>query len=65
LLEGRRLGARIEQARGAALGIAFALLPEWFGYEAPLLLRATVLALTLGAAVWLDKNIKTHQWETV
>jgi sterol desaturase/sphingolipid hydroxylase (fatty acid hydroxylase superfamily) len=65
LLEGRRLGARIEQARGAALGIAFALLPEWFGYEAPLLLRATVLALTLGAAIWLDKNIKTHQWETI
>ena len=65
LLEGRRLGARIEQARGAALGIAFALLPDWFGYEAPLLLRVTVLVLTLGAAVWLDKNIKTHQWETV
>jgi hypothetical protein len=34
LLEGRRLGARIEQARGAALGLAFALLPDWFGYEA-------------------------------
>nr|WP_267876187.1 sterol desaturase family protein [Duganella rivi] len=64
LLEGRRLGARIEQARGVVLGLAFALLPDWFGYEAPLLLRATVLALSLGAAVWLEKNIKTHQWET-
>jgi sterol desaturase/sphingolipid hydroxylase (fatty acid hydroxylase superfamily) len=64
LLEGRRLGARIEQARGATMGLAFALLPDWFGYEAPLPLRAAVLVLALGAAVWLEKNIKTHQWET-
>lgn len=64
LLEGRRLGARIEQARGVALGLAFALLPDWFGYEAPLLLRATALVLALGAAVWLEKNIKAHHWET-
>ncbi|WP_373987632.1 sterol desaturase family protein [Duganella sp. BuS-21] len=64
LLEGRRLGARIEQARGAFMGLAFALLPDWFGYEAPLPLRAAVLVLALGAAVWLEKNIKTHQWET-
>ena len=64
LLEGRRLSARIEQARGMLLGLAFTLLPDWFGYEAPLLLRATVLALTLGAALWLEKNIKANQWET-
>ncbi len=64
LLEGRRAALRIEQARAVALGLAFALLPAWFGFDAPPLLRAAVLVMLLGAAAWLEKNIKTTPWRT-
>jgi sterol desaturase/sphingolipid hydroxylase (fatty acid hydroxylase superfamily) len=64
LLEGRRAAIRIEQARAAALGLAFALLPAWFGFDAPLMLRAAALVMLLGAAAWLEKNIKTTPWRT-
>jgi sterol desaturase/sphingolipid hydroxylase (fatty acid hydroxylase superfamily) len=56
LLEGRRAARRWEQLRAAAIGLAFALLPQWFGYDAPLLLRGAVLVLLLGGAAWLEKS---------
>jgi sterol desaturase/sphingolipid hydroxylase (fatty acid hydroxylase superfamily) len=62
VLEGRRVAIRVEQARVVALGLAFALLPAWFGFDAPLPLRAAVLVMLLGAAAWLEKNIKTIPW---
>jgi hypothetical protein len=64
LLEGRRAAIRIEQARAVALGLAFVLLPAWFGFDAPLMLRAAALVMLLGAAAWLEKNIKTTPWRT-
>jgi sterol desaturase/sphingolipid hydroxylase (fatty acid hydroxylase superfamily) len=64
LLEGRRAAIRIEQARATTLGLAFALLPAWFGFDAPLMLRTAVLVMLLGAAAWLEKNIKTTPWRT-
>jgi alkylglycerol monooxygenase len=64
LLEGRRAAIRIEQARVAALGLAFALLPAWFGFDAPLMLRVAVLVMLLSAAAWLEKNIKITPWRT-
>lgn len=56
LLEGRRAARRWEQLRALGCGLAFALLPQWFGFDAPLLLRGAVLALLLGGAAWLEKS---------
>jgi len=56
LLEGRQHARRIEQLRAVGCGLAFALLPQWFGFEAPMLLRAAVLLLMLGSAAWLEKS---------
>ena len=64
LLEHRAWAQRLEQARALALGLAFALLPHWFGYVAPLALRVTILVAMVAAVVWLDKNIKTFRWRT-
>jgi sterol desaturase/sphingolipid hydroxylase (fatty acid hydroxylase superfamily) len=64
VLEGRRAALRVEQARTVALGLGFALAPAWFGFDAPLMLRAAVLVMLLGAATWLEKNIKTTPWRT-
>jgi len=56
LLEGRVWARRVEQLRAAACGLAFALLPQWFGFDAPLALRAAALLLMLGGAAWLEKS---------
>ncbi|GJJ00021.1 sterol desaturase [Duganella rhizosphaerae] len=64
LLEDRRWALRAEQARALGLGLAFALLPQWFGYAAPMVLKLTILVVMVIAVVWLDKNIKTFQWRT-
>jgi sterol desaturase/sphingolipid hydroxylase (fatty acid hydroxylase superfamily) len=64
LLEGRRVAIRIEQGRAVTLGLAFALSPAWFGFDAPLMLRMAVLVMLLSAAAWLEKNIKTTPWRT-
>jgi len=64
LLEGRPWAQRAEQARALGLGLAFALLPQWFGYVAPMILKVTILVVMVIAVVWLDKNIKTFQWRT-
>lgn len=56
LLEGRPFARRVEQLRAIGFALAFALLPQWFGFEAPLPLRATVLLVMLGAAAWLEKS---------
>lgn len=61
---GGRAALRIEPARAVALGLAFTLLPAWFGFDAPPLLRAAVLVMLLSAAAWLEKNIKTAPWRT-
>lgn len=53
LLEGRAMARRAEQARTLALGLALALLPDWFGYDAPPALRAAALVVMLGSAGWL------------
>jgi sterol desaturase/sphingolipid hydroxylase (fatty acid hydroxylase superfamily) len=56
LLEGRHFARRIEQLRAIGCGLAFALLPQWFGFDAPMVLRAAVLLLMLGSAAWLEKS---------
>lgn len=56
LLEGRPFARRVEQLRSIGFGLAFALLPQWFGFEAPLPLRAAILLVMLGAAAWLEKS---------
>ena len=53
LLEERALFRRIEQGRVMLFGLLFALSPNWFGFAAPLPLRAAVLAGSLGCALWL------------
>jgi sterol desaturase/sphingolipid hydroxylase (fatty acid hydroxylase superfamily) len=64
LLEGRRFALRLEQARALAMGLALALLPQWFGFDAPLILRASILIVMLVAVVWLDLNTKNIRMET-
>lgn len=64
LLEGRPWAQRAEQARALGLGLAFALLPQWFGYAAPMVLKVAILVIMVIAVVWLDKKIKTFQWRT-
>ena len=49
-------GKWLEQARVLALGLSFAALPQWFGFEAPLLLKAALLVLCVGSAVWLGRQ---------
>ncbi|MBP8151786.1 MAG: hypothetical protein KAX91_06675, partial [Xylophilus sp.] len=49
-------GKWLEQVRVLALGLAFAALPQWFGFEAPLLLKAALLVLCVGSAVWLGRQ---------
>jgi sterol desaturase/sphingolipid hydroxylase (fatty acid hydroxylase superfamily) len=56
LLQGGYRARRWEQLRAAAIGLAFALLPQWFGFEAPLLLRGALLVLLLGGATWLETS---------
>ena len=56
LLEGRELARRLEQVRVVALGSAFALLPDWFGWSAPDALKLTLLAVALGSAAWLNRE---------
>ncbi|MBL6750818.1 MAG: sterol desaturase family protein [Nevskia sp.] len=53
LLEGHRWGQWPERARILALGLAFALLPDWFGAALPGALRALVAAGALLCALWL------------
>ena len=56
LLERFVWGKWLEQARVLALGLTFAALPKWFGFEAPLLLKGALLLLCLGSAVWLSRQ---------
>ncbi len=59
LLERRRMALRLEQCRVTALGIAFATLPDWFGFDAPALARASLLLFSLGCAAWLARQSLT------
>lgn len=36
-----------------AVGAVFALLPDWFGFQAPVALRAAVLVFAVASVVWL------------
>jgi hypothetical protein len=54
VLQGGKFSRRLEQMRVLALGAAFFLTPNWFGFDAPLVLRCVVLALAIGSAVWLS-----------
>ncbi len=53
LLELLKWGRALELLRLLAFGVAFAVLPTWFGYDTPMALRALVLAFALGSAAWL------------
>ena len=53
LLEGRGWARWAEAARVALLGMAFALVTDWFGFVAPDALRWTVLLFGLGSAFYL------------
>jgi alkylglycerol monooxygenase len=50
LLEGRRHVRSIEIGRVILLGCAFALAPAWFGWTAPVWLKAMALLFALGSA---------------
>lgn len=54
----RRLWLRLEQCRVTALGLCFALLPDWFGYTASQPLRLALLAGLLGCAAWLNLHAR-------
>ncbi|MBC7918830.1 MAG: sterol desaturase family protein [Rhodoferax sp.] len=56
LLERYVWGKWMEQARVLALGLLFAALPQWFGWEAPLWLKAALLVVCAGSAVWLSRQ---------
>lgn len=49
----RLLWLRLEQLRVTALGLAWSLLPEWFGLATPPAVRLALLAIMLGSAIWL------------
>ncbi|MES2116193.1 MAG: sterol desaturase family protein [Pseudomonadota bacterium] len=61
LLQGRRGARRWEQLRVLACGSAFALLPSWFGFDAPPALRAAMLAVQAGSALWLNRTVAESQ----
>lgn len=44
---------RLEMLRLLAVGAVFALLPDWFGFQAPVALRAAVLVFAVASVVWL------------
>jgi alkylglycerol monooxygenase len=56
LLEGLRWGRWLEIFRLLAVGSAFQLMPDWFGFEAPLLLKGALLVLCVGSVVWLNRQ---------
>lgn len=62
LLEGRPWSGRIEQLRALGAALAFALLPDWFGYSAPLIIKLATLIAVVIAVSCLEKIIKTTQW---
>ena len=53
LLQQLRWGRMLELLRLGAVGPGFAALPQWFGFDAPLALRAAVLLAAAGSALWL------------
>lgn len=53
LLEGLPWGRWLEMLRLLAVGAVFALLPDWFGFQAPVALRAAVLVFAVASVVWL------------
>ena len=55
LLEGWPMARRAELLRVQAIGVGFALAPSWFGFAAPVAMRAVVLALACGSALWLAR----------
>ena len=56
LLERFVWGKWLEQVRLLALGVSFAAVPQWFGFEAPLLLKGALLVLCVGSVVWLNRQ---------
>ena len=52
-------GRILEWVRLGAVGISFAALPQWFGFDAPMALRAAVVLFALGSAVWLLRQRET------
>ena len=46
-------GRWLEMLRLLAVGAVFALLPDWFGFQAPVALRAAVLVFAVASVVWL------------
>ncbi|MES2129148.1 MAG: sterol desaturase family protein [Pseudomonadota bacterium] len=56
VLEGSVLARRLELLRAFSFGAAFTFLPNWFGYDAPPVLRLAVLLLMLTSVAWLGKE---------
>lgn len=56
LLERFVWGKWLEQVRLLALGVSFAAVPQWFGFEAPLPLKGALLVLCVGSVVWLNRQ---------
>ncbi|TSE33447.1 Fatty acid hydroxylase superfamily protein [Tepidimonas fonticaldi] len=51
----------LELLRLLGVGVAFALLPDWFGFQAPVALRCAVLVFAIGSAAWLLRRSTTAQ----
>ena len=51
----------LELLRLLGVGVAFALLPDWFGFQAPVALRGAVLVFAIGSAAWLLRRSTTAQ----
>jgi sterol desaturase/sphingolipid hydroxylase (fatty acid hydroxylase superfamily) len=43
----------LEPLRLLVVGLAFAALPDWFGFDAPVAMRVLVLVFALGSVTWL------------
>ena len=56
LLEGRQIARKIEMLRVTLLGMAFSGLPDWFGFDAPLVMRWVLATFALASLIWLSRQ---------
>ncbi|MBL0076089.1 MAG: sterol desaturase family protein [Rhodocyclaceae bacterium] len=56
LLEGRQIAQRFEMLRLLLIGIAFVTMPDWFGFDAPVILRVALAMFSLASLVWLAQQ---------
>lgn len=61
VMEGLPWGRWLEMARLLAVGTGFALLSDWFGFQAPVMVRAVVMIFAVTSVVWLLRRRQTSE----